>query len=487
MAEPKSPAGLRPVLILALDGATFHVIEPMITAGRLPNLAAWQAAGAARPLPSTLPPVTFPAWSSFMTGREPGEHGIFDFTQKVEGEYRIRFVNASDRAGEAFHDAVSNAGGRALVLGLPATFPAKPMRGLLVPGFDAPVSTGTDAASTSDPALYTRIADVVGPWMRPDLDESARADDFHERAITTLLARIDRKEAFAIEALERMRAEDGARPDLALIVFAESDTVGHHYWRDHDPQSPRHDAGASAERRDAIASVYARLDLACGRIREAYGEDALCVVVSDHGMGGAARRVVHMNRFLEERGLLARARISGFDLAARGLRDLALRVLPAGVAQALFRRARFAAARLESAARFGGFDWTRTLAFSEEANTQPGVWINLAGREARGCVAPEEYERVRKDVIAQLLAWRGPSGEPVLRSARRREDVYAGPFVARAPDVVVELAFESGYGLSLVPTPWDRAARGEGNGVGSHARTRRIRWGARSGHERDAP
>jgi predicted AlkP superfamily phosphohydrolase/phosphomutase len=146
---------------------------------------------------------------------------------------------------------------------------------------------------------------------------------------------------------------------------------------------------------------------------------------------------------------------------ARRARDLALRLLPPALAQQIFRRARSAAAQLESSVRFGGFDWKQTLAFSEEANTQPGVWINLRGREAAGCVPPEDYEAVRSEVIDALLEWKLPDGAPVVARARRREEVYEGPFVARAPDIVIELALDKGCGISLVPTPWsspDRSA-----------------------------
>ena len=117
-------------------------------------------------------------------------------------------------------------------------------------------------------------------------------------------------------------------------------------------------------------------------------------------------------------------------------------------------RAGEAAARVESTARFGGFDWARTAAFSEEANTQPGVWINLRGREASGSVAPGDYERVRDAVIETLLDWKLPGGDPVVARARRREEVYTGPLRDRAPDVVIELGLDAGYGLSLVQTPW---------------------------------
>ncbi|MBY0395701.1 MAG: alkaline phosphatase family protein, partial [Thermoleophilia bacterium] len=466
---------LRPVLVLALDGASFDVIRPMAEAGELPNLGAWMREGRSAPLPSTAPPVTFPAWSSFMTGLPPGEHGIFDFTQKVAGDYRLRFVNATDRAGRTLLRRVGDAGGEVLVLGLPATHPPEPVPGLLVSGFEAPVASGTDPRSASDPERYRRIAAKAGPWMRPELDERATASDFHERAVSTLLARIDRKREFALAAIEELRrARAGRVPDLTVVVFSESDTAGHHYFRDHDPRSPRHDPAASPERKDALRAVHRRLDAACGALRAAVGPGVRCVVLSDHGMGTASDKVLHLNRFLAEQGLLARSRslrgalaaLGSADVFARTARDLALAWLPPVIAQLLFRRARGAAALVESRARFGGFDWRRTLAFSEEANTQPGIWINLAGREAAGCVAPEEYEATRDRVIAALESWKLPSGEPVIARALRREAVHAGPFVERAPDIVLELALDQGHGLSLVPTPWSLGGR-DGEGIPS--------------------
>ena len=129
---------LRPVLVVALDGASFDVIEPMAAAGELPNLARWMKEGRAGGLPSTIPPVTFPAWSSFMTGLAPAEHGIFDFTQKQPGRYRLRFVNSTDREARSIFRRVCDVGERVLVLGLPATHPPEGLDGLLVCGFERP-------------------------------------------------------------------------------------------------------------------------------------------------------------------------------------------------------------------------------------------------------------------------------------------------------------------------------------------------------------
>jgi predicted AlkP superfamily phosphohydrolase/phosphomutase len=403
--------------------------------------------------------VSFPAWSTFLTGLGPGQHGVFDFTQKVPGAYRVGFVNASHRVGASIFERVSRAGGRVLALGIPATYPPEPVNGLLVSGFDAPVSLGTAPRSASDPNLYRRIAAKVGPFMSSELDESGSDAGFHERAVGHLLESIERKKRFALEALaESRRTGAGRPPELSAIVFSESDTVSHHFWRDHDPDSPRHDPSASEERKHAVERVYQALDSACGEIRASFGDDVSCVVMSDHGSGGAAARVVHLGRRLAESGLLQRS--GRGDVFARGLRDLALGLLSPRAAEMIFRRTRGAAARLESAARFGGIDWRHSPAFSEEANTQPGVWINLRGRETRGCVSAGDYERVRDEVIGCLLDWKLPGGDPVVARARRREEVYTGPCQERAPDVVVELALDRGYGLSLVPTPWAEASGG---------------------------
>jgi len=449
---------LRPALVLGLDGAAFSVLRPLAEAGRLPNLARLIAEGAHAPLASTTPAMTFPAWTSFWTGLAPSRHGLFDFTQKVPGAYAVRFANAADRDGASLARRVCDAGGSVLVLGLPATYPPEAVRGLLVAGWDAPVSAGSDATRASDPALYRAIERRVGPWMTPDLDEGAHGEAWHETAIDLLLARIERKTRFALEALAQLRAR-GDAPDLMVVVYSESDTVCHHYWRDHDARSPRHDPRASAKRRGAVAAVYEALDAACGELRRAFGESAACFALSDHGAGGAAREVAQLGRRLAECGLLVRKRGAALDRAARVARELALRALPPRARERAFRRLRGAAARIESAARFSGFDWAKSAAFTEDVNTQPGVWINLAGREAEGCVRPADYERVRDDVIAALADWKLPdSSAPVVARARRREEVHRGPHAVRAPDVVIELAPHEGYGISLVPTRWTDSA-----------------------------
>jgi predicted AlkP superfamily phosphohydrolase/phosphomutase len=123
--------------------------------------------------------------------------------------------------------------------------------------------------------------------MVPDLDGCARrglARTRHRDAAGASSARL-------LALKPRQLREAGRDPELMVVVFSESDTVAHHYWRDHDAASPRHDPSASAARKGALAAIYERLDAAAGALRDAFGDDATCFVVSDHGQGGASRRV----------------------------------------------------------------------------------------------------------------------------------------------------------------------------------------------------
>ena len=85
-------------LCLGFDGATPQLLFPWMEEGLLPNLASLRSSASWGPLRSTFPPMTLPAWSSFLTGRGPGEHGIFDFTRREPGSGRLVIVDSTDRA-----------------------------------------------------------------------------------------------------------------------------------------------------------------------------------------------------------------------------------------------------------------------------------------------------------------------------------------------------------------------------------------------------
>jgi predicted AlkP superfamily phosphohydrolase/phosphomutase len=464
---------VRPLLVIGLDGATLDLVRPWVRAGRLAHLARLMERGAWGPLRSTIPAATFPAWTSLVTGVNPGRHGVLDFTQRVPGTYRVRFVNGSARRTPALWNRVAAAGGRAVVVTVPATYPPEPIPGVMVSGFDSPLATAIDGSFVHPPALWAEIRALVGRLPFADFQEVTIGPGWHADALARLLDGIPRRARLVRTLLAR---EEWS---AAMVVFGESDTVAHHFWRFHDPRSPRHAPGSGFE--DAVARVYAALDDAVGGLVAAVPPETTIAVVSDHGMGGAGDRVVHLNRRLADAGLLRfRARGTRARLAA-AVRATALAAIPIRFQGAILRRLPGAAGRFEGLARFGAVDWAGTVAYSEELDYHPSVWLNVRGREPEGTVAPADYETTRARVADALGAWTDGDGRPVVRRVWRRDELYAGPAVAEAPDLLLELAPVDGYSPSCLrstgPGPALRrlaaAELGGGKGRGMNGTHRR--------------
>ncbi|MGH7894011.1 MAG: alkaline phosphatase family protein, partial [Candidatus Binatia bacterium] len=428
-----------PLVVIGLDGATLDLTLPWAAEGRLPVLDALMRRGAWARLRSTTPPATFPAWTSLVTGVNPGRHGVLDFTERVPGTYRVRFVNGSHRRMPALWTRVSAMGRRAAVVTVPGTYPPEVTCGVMVSGWDSPLTTAIDGSFVHPRAFYDELRHVVGRLPFADFQEVTTGPGWHARALASLVDGIDRRARLTRHLAERERW------DLLMVVFGESDTVAHHFWRWCDPASPRFARSAFG---DAILRVYRALDAALGQILAAAPPDAVVAVVSDHGSGGASDMVVHLNRRLAQCGLLEFDRTP--SPLGSWLRGATLAVVPAALQGGLLRRLPVTAGRVESLARFGGVTWRGTRAFSDELDYHPSVWLNVRGREPEGTVALAEYERTRDAVIAALTSWRYEDGRPVVARAWRRENLLAGPYVERAPDVLVELALVDGYSPSCL-------------------------------------
>ena len=444
------------LLIIGLDGATWDLIDPWIAQRRLPHLARLRQNGWSGALTATTPPATLPSWSSFMTGVNPGKHGIFDFTRRRFGTYEVEFVNATFRKAPTIWRRLSDAGQRVCVLGLPGTYPPETLNGCMVSGFDSPVTTRADASFVSPPELAPLVMELGG-FPFADFQEFRVSRAWYRTALDRLLRGIDVKTRLARTLMRRDAW------DCVVVLFGESDTVAHHYWKFHDPQSPRFDPDGAPEFSDAIRRVYEGLDAAIGTLT-ATVPDATVMLVSDHGFGGAGHKVVYLNRWLEQHGWQSAPRRRRRRSVAAGLKRMALETLPPGLQARAFRwgGGRWAS-RLESRSRFGDIEWGRTRAFSEELNYFPSVWLNLKGREPQGRVAATDYERVREEICLALAEWRDPEhGRPIVRRAWRREELYHGPWVTYAPDIVIEFHFDGAYSYTCLPSrgaPNGEAAR----------------------------
>jgi len=459
-----------PLLVVGLDGASLALVERWVADDRLRVLGSLLDRGAYGLLRSTVPAATFPAWTSMTTGVNPGRHGVLDFAERVPGTLHVRFVNGSHRAVPAFWGRLASEGVSTVVVTVPATYPPEALRnGVMVSGFDTPLTATIDGTFVHPKEKWAAISRDVGSVPFADFQEVQPGPGWHDRAAASLLAGIEQRTRL-VEYL--IRSE---RPAACMVVFGESDTASHHFWRFYDRRSPR---WVESPWSDVLPRVYEALDGALGRLIAAFGEAPNVVVVSDHGSGGAAAVGLHLNRRLAEAGLLrftAATRARGAERVRRAV----LRWVPFSLQASLLRRFGGIAGRLEGANRFGAIDWEGTVAYSEELDYHPSVWLNLKGREPLGRVDPTERVAVLARVEEALRSWRDADGAPVLSRIWRREEVYAGPYTEEAPDLLLEAALRDGYSPSWLrshePGPTVRPLRphemaaGKGAGMnGAH-------------------
>ncbi|HJM42607.1 MAG: alkaline phosphatase family protein [Nitrospinota bacterium] len=433
----------RKVLIIGVDAGTLDLIEPWAAAGRLPNISRLIARGAFGVARSTVPPSTYPAWTTFMTGVGPGRHGLADFLIREPGKYALRFAGARDRGEGApsLWSLLSRTGRRVAVIGMPATHPPERLNGVMVSGFDSPLAYRWDRGFVLPVSYFEEITRAVGPYRFSACGEDHVDEGWHDRAKGEILDSLEQQTRVAEYILGR---EDW---DLFAMVFGQTDTACHHFWMFHDPASPRfsgRDSPEAARHGGFIGEVYRRVDASIGRLIKTGPRDASVLLVSDHGAGGAGNGVVRLNRWLEREGWLTFRNFTVRDRALRRVRRFGLSHVPRGLKQSVFRRrGRELAGAIESRIRFGGIDFARTAAFSEEMSSFPGVWANLRGRDPEGILPPGEYEPLRDNIIRSAESLRDPrTGERIFNRAARREEVYSGPYVDRFPDVVLEPALE---------------------------------------------
>ncbi len=397
------------LLIIGLDGATLDLIAPWMDEGRLPAMASLRAEGACGELQSTLPPVTAPAWASFMTGKNPTHHGVFDFFDPASPDLDVpRLVSAADIQGATLWDYLTAHGVRLGVLNVPLTYPARPVHGFLVPGLLSPVEGG----HAQPPNLLEPYRDHLGAYrltpgrlFRPG-DEVAFAGELGDLT--------ERQLAYAC-ALATDR-----QPDLFMVHFLATDIAQHKLWHTIDSDHPRHSPTPAT--RHLLAELFSRVDAGIERLHAAYPADTV-VVMSDHGFG-PQHNVVNINIALEQAGLLRWRPGAGRAL----WRAASRRRLTHAAASRLRRRQRLL--------HFADVDWEQTRAFSLGHMGQ--VTVNLRGRQRWGAVPAADYRSTLAAVESALARLCDPATGARLAVETVRANTKAVPVAGPDLHVIID-------------------------------------------------
>ncbi|HWX42757.1 MAG TPA: alkaline phosphatase family protein [Blastocatellia bacterium] len=427
------------ILVIGLDAATFDLIEPWSERGALPSLTRLMEEGTRARMRSTPNMHSASAWTSILTGLNPGRHGLFVFSDRDCETGRHMFFKGGDRTGQTLGGYLNHAGLTTGFVNVPMTYPAECVAdGFMISGLDAP-SLDEKAfcpVSLRDELLERYPAYAYGPSGLGDLMRRGQID----KAIQAWTGLIRTQTEACIYLL------NARQPEFFMTVYTASDWGGHNLWR-FERAAP---SGSPAPESEApLLDIYKALDAAVGKLLELAADGTQVYVISDHGMGRHTGASYHLAAWLESKRYMVRSAQSRpvSSSMKQGLRRIG-RKLPSGlkdsVKSALGRERLEQIQTAEKDSFYSSIDWERTTAYSE-----PGrhiININLGGRSPRGIVTAADYESICDKLSRDLAAWSDSSGHPVVERVARRDESYHGPFVERASDLYVYWNGEASLG-----------------------------------------
>ncbi|MBI4964331.1 MAG: alkaline phosphatase family protein [Desulfomonile tiedjei] len=370
------------VVVLGLDGVPYSLLTELFRNGVMPNLAAMAGEGAFARMDTTLPAVSSVAWASFMTGKNPGRHGIFGFTDVAEDEISLKLPSFDDIRQPAIWNMIP--GKSTVVVNLPFTYPARRLDGTLISGFVAPIF---------ERAVYPQS---LIPWLR-SLDYRIDVDAVKGRQdrgflIHDLFKTLDIREKVMLSLM------DETPWDLFIGVITGTDRL-HHFFFDakDDPTHPFY---------SDFMDYYRRIDLFFGRFQDRVTNQTKLILLSDHGFT-RLKKQVYLNPILCSLGYLSFTRPE-----PQSLND----IHPDSQAFAM--------------------DPTRIYLNTRE-RFRRGILSPVEAAEVRAKLK-HELEGLRLRDVGIIEAGPGETRDDYLfAEVKAKEEIYEGDLLSLAPDLVI--------------------------------------------------
>lgn len=291
------------VLIIGLDGATFNVLQPFIDEGLLPNIKSMMDRGIYGTLNSTIPPISPPAWASFMTGKNPGKHGVLHFSSIEDMEsvganlHAGRVVGYRSIKTSTMFDIFRQSSKRLVSINLPLTYPPPETNGIVI----------SDWLTPPDTEVFTYPPELSKDLGEYRIDQYFGGDRFavvpddiqrqSERMFTDLTDVLVKRKRTALRLMKE------SAWDLFFVCFTETDRVQHFFWRAINPAYPGYESPEINAERDLFKKFFREVDTAVGELMAEAGDEVTTIVVSDHGFTSPPQKRFFINYWLKQQGL----------------------------------------------------------------------------------------------------------------------------------------------------------------------------------------
>ena len=431
-------------LVVGLDAACWDYLDPLLDSGRMPTLKRLMATGVWGNLHSTMPPWTPTAWSSIITGKNPGKHGIFGMLWKRPGTYEFFPTNATLRIGRPFWSLLNDYGIKTGLVNIPFTYPPKPLDGFMVCGFGTPNLVSEIAYPTE-----------VENWIRE------KFEDFKPEVEAEILATTPPDEIFLAEKKQQ-----------AIFVEIAGELANRHQVNvlGLNLMFPDH-ANHKMPEMEQVQEAYCQTDRDLSKLIKLFRPDNV-MILSDHG-SSRLKGDFMLDAWLRDQGYYVTLkntpaeRLAAFNwllmhffrghFGWSGIKEKIIRRLvkesffwfPEGMRERFWNRfeAVFPYAR-RHLVWSGKPNYTTTQVFP--GSVYSGLlYLNVVDRDKKGVIPYEERKEIGREIAAKLIQIKDPEyGNPLFSNIYFAEDLYTGPEVRHAPDLILD-AYQSGWNLRM--------------------------------------
>ncbi|MBN1939167.1 MAG: alkaline phosphatase family protein [Candidatus Aminicenantes bacterium] len=362
------------VCVIGLDGVPFGLLEHLARTGVMSALGRIIDSGRLHKMKASLPEISSVSWTNFMTGTNPGTHGIFGFTDFKPRSYELRFPNYNDVKVPPFWDVLAEKGVRSIIINQPSTYPARRLNGAMISGFVA-----LDLGKAVWPPELKGSLEQMGYQIDIDTVKARGNPAFlWQDLIKTFMSRQKAMNIFWEDEW-----------DYFEFVLTGTDRLHHFLWNAGlDPRHPQH---------QNFLEYYRQIDRLISKIYSAFrktpADEENIFFLSDHGFTGIIQEV-YLNAWLEKEKYL-----------------------------------RF------NKSQPGGFEdvSARTKAFALDPNR---IYIHHVKRFPNGRILAAEA-KVLKEEITRRLEKLEFEGKKVVHKVFDTKEIYSGPYAVMGPDLIV--------------------------------------------------